>query len=89
MSDAKKFYITTPIYYGNGVPHVGHFYTSTIANVLYLYHKIHGADARFTTGIDENSQKSVIEAEKAGISIMEYLDMMAAKHQEVWDYFDF
>ncbi len=89
MSDAKRFYVTTPIYYGNGVPHVGHFYTSTIANVLYLYYKIHGADARFTTGIDENSQKSVIEAEKAGISITEYLDTMAAKHQEVWDYFDF
>lgn len=89
MSDHKKFYITTPIYYGNGIPHVGHFYTSTIASVIYNYHKISGDTARFTTGIDENSQKAVIEAEKAGLDIMDYLDEMAYKHKEVWDYFNF
>lgn len=89
MSDQKKFYITTPIYYGNGVPHVGHFYTSTIANVIHTYNKISGKNARFTTGIDENSQKAVIEAEKAGISIMEYLDDMAGKHKYVWNHFNY
>ncbi|MDA9129381.1 methionine--tRNA ligase [Candidatus Gracilibacteria bacterium] len=89
MSDQKKFYTTTPIYYGNGVPHIGHFYSSTIANVIHLSQKIRGADARFTTGIDENSQKAVIEADKAEIPIMQYLDSMAEKHKEVWDYFAF
>lgn len=88
MLDKKNFYITTPIYYGNGIPHVGHFYTSTIASVIYNYHKISGDTARFTTGIDENSQKAVIEAEKAGLDIMDYLDEMAYKHKEVWDYFN-
>jgi len=88
MSDKKKFYVTTPIYYGNGLPHVGHFYSSTIADIIYKYHKIAGYDARFTTGIDENSQKAVIKAEEEGIEIMEYLDNMAAEHTKVWDYFN-
>lgn len=89
MSEKNRFYVTTPIYYGNGIPHVGHFYSSTIANVIYKYFKISGAESRFTTGIDENSQKAVIKAEEEGLSIMDYLDSMAEKHKEVWDYFNF
>lgn len=85
----EKFYVTTPIYYGNGLPHVGHFYSSTIANTIFRYQKIAGKDARFTTGIDENSQKAVIKAEEAGMEIMEYLDSMACEHKKVWDHFDF
>jgi len=88
MTQKKSFYVTTPIYYGNGLPHVGHFYSSTIANILYKYHKISWAPARFTTGIDENSQKAVIKAEEAGMDIMEYLDYMAWEHQKTWDYFN-
>ena len=85
----EKFYVTTPIYYGNGLPHVGHFYSSTIANTIFRYQKIAGKNARFTTGIDENSQKAVIKAEEAGMEIMEYLDSMACEHKKVWDHFDF
>ncbi len=84
----KNFYITTPIYYGNGLPHIGHFYTSTIANILYTYHKISWYNARFTTGIDENSQKAVIKAKQEGKDLYTYLDDMAKQHKEVWDYFD-
>lgn len=84
----KNFYVTTPIYYGNGPIHVGHFYSSTIANTIYKYQKISGKNARFTTGIDENSQKAVIKADEAGIPIMQYLDSMAAQHKGVWDYFN-
>lgn len=83
----KKFYVTTPIYYGNWLPHVGHFYSSTIANTIYKYKKISGFDTRFTTGIDENSQKAVIKAQEAGVPILEYLDHMASEHKKVWDYF--
>jgi methionyl-tRNA synthetase len=64
MSEKKKFYVTTPIYYGNGLPHVGHFYSSTIADIIHKYHKISGFESRFTTGIDENSQKAVIKAQE-------------------------
>lgn len=88
MSDKKNFYITTPIYYGNGIPHVGHFYSSTIANIIYKYHKISGYDARFTTGIDENSQKAVIKAQEEWVKIMDYLDDMAEKHKAVWNHFN-
>jgi len=88
MSEKKKFYVTTPIYYGNGLPHVGHFYSSTIANIIYKYFKISGYDARFTTGIDENSQKAVIKAEEEGMAIMQYLDHMASEHTRVWDHFN-
>lgn len=86
MSD-KTFYISTPIYYGNGLPHVGHFYSSTIANTIYKYHKISGISSRFSTGIDENSQKAVIKAEEAGMNIMDYLNHMATEHQKTWDFF--
>lgn len=85
----QKFYITTPIYYWNWLPHVGHFYTSSIANIIYKYHKISWEDSRFTTGIDENSQKAVIKAEEANMWIMEYLDHMAFEHKKVWDHFNF
>ncbi len=83
-----KFYVTTPIYYGNGLPHIGHFYSSIIANTLYQYNKISGKPSRFTTGIDENSQNVVINAKKEWISIMGYLDTMTKWHKKVWDYFD-
>ena len=64
MTDKKQFYVTTPIYYGNGVPHVGHFYSSMIADIIYRFHKISGFESRFTTGIDENSQKAVLKAQE-------------------------
>jgi len=67
---------------------VGHFYSSTIANTIFKYQKISGNNARFTTGIDENSQKAVIKADEAGMPIMEYLDFMAADHRRVWDHFN-
>ncbi len=85
----QKFFVTTPIYYWNGLPHVGHFYSSTIANVIYKFHKISGEGSRFTTWIDENSQKAVIKAEEEWVEIMEYLDKMAAGHKKVWDHFNF
>lgn len=88
MSEKNKFYVTTPIYYGNWLPHVGHFYSSTIANIIHKYFKISGYESRFTTGIDENSQKAVIKAEEEGIEIMEYLDNMAKEHVKVWDHFN-
>jgi len=87
MTAQKKFYVTTPIYYGNGLPHVGHFYSSMIADIIYRYHKISWYDSRFTTGIDENSQKAVIKAEEEWKDILDYLDDMATWHKKVWDHF--
>lgn len=87
MSD-KTFYVTTPIYYWNWVPHIGHTYSSIIANVIYKYNKISWKKSRFTTWIDENSQKAVLKAQEAWMPIMDYLDEMAKKHKSVWDFFN-
>jgi len=85
---SKKFYVTTPIYYWNWLPHVWHFYSSTIANIIYKFHKISWEESRFTTWIDENSQKAVLKAQEAGMDIMDYLNHMASEHQKVWDHFN-
>lgn len=59
---SKNFYITTPIYYSNGVPHIGHAYSSFLADTIFRYQKLQKNNARFTTGVDENSQKIVESA---------------------------
>lgn len=80
------FFITTPIYYSNGIPHIGHAYSSIIANVISRYQKINWKKIKFSTWVDENSQKAVQKAEEEGMEIMPYLDMMAEKHKAVWDW---
>jgi len=81
----NKFYITTPIYYSNDVPHIGHAYSSLIANTIAYYNRLQRRDVRFSTGIDENSQKVVEKAVEKNIPLMEYVDGMAEKHKSVWD----
>ena len=85
MKEKNKFYITTPIYYVNGVPHIGHFYSSVLADTLARFNKISWKKTRFTTGVDENSQKAIAVADEKGLEIMEYLDEMAGKHKWFWD----
>ena len=81
-----KFYITTPIYYVNDVPHIGHAYTTIAADVLARYHRMKGEDVYFLTGTDENSQKNVEAAKKKGYKdIKKYVNEMSAKWQETWD----
>ncbi len=76
-----KFYITTPIYYINDRPHIGHLYTTIAADAMAVYRRLRGDRVFFLTGTDENSQKNVEAAEKHGYSdIQAYLDMMA----ETW-----
>lgn len=82
----EKFFITTPIYYTNWIPHIGHSYSSFIADIIARYNKISWKKVKFSTWVDENSQKAVLKAEENNMKIMEYLDMMAEKHKEVWDW---
>ncbi len=81
----NKFYITTPIYYSNGVPHIGHAYSSLIADTIARYRRLQKNDVRFSTGVDENSQKVVESALALSMDTMPYADMMAEKHKGVWD----
>ena len=81
-----KFYITTPIYYVNDKPHLGHTYTTIAADVLARWHRLKGEDVFFLTGVDENSQKTVQAAhEKGKEDIQRYTDQMAAVWQMSWD----
>lgn len=85
---SKKFFITTPIYYSNDIPHVGHMYASLICDISSRYKRVFGYDVKFSTWVDENSQKTVMKAQEQGLDIMEYLDLYAAKHKETWDSLD-
>lgn len=82
----NTFYTTTPIYYTNWIPHIWHAYTSLICDILTTYHKISWDKVKFATWVDENSQKALDKANEAWMEIMQYLDMMASKHKNVWDW---
>ncbi len=86
MSLDKKeyFYVTTPIYYINDEPHIGHFYCTTAADILARYHRLIGDEVYFVTGTDENSQKTVQAAEKTGMDPKKFTDMMAEKWKQTW-----
>lgn len=79
------FFVTTPIYYTNGIPHIGHAYSSLIADTIARYQRISGKKVKFSTGVDENSQKAVQKAQEEWLEIMSYLDKMASIHKWVWD----
>lgn len=81
---AKKFLVTTPIYYPNGYPHIGHANSSFIADVYARYKRLLWYEVKFSTGNDENSQKILQQAQLEGTPVMEYLDHMAQKWEEVW-----
>ena len=80
----KTFYITTPIYYVNDVPHIGHAYTTIAADVLARYHRQWGHEVFFLTGLDEHGQKVQQAAEKAGIAPQAHCDKLAPRFQELW-----
>lgn len=82
----KTFFITTPIYYTNWVPHIGHAYSSIICDVIARYNKINWKKVKFSTWVDENSQKALLKATEEWMEAMEYLDLMASKHKWVWDW---
>ena len=81
----NKFYVTTPIYYVNDKPHIGSTYTTVVADALARAYRLRGVKTHFLTGTDENSQKTVEAAEKAGATnIKEYLDGIAQVWKDTW-----
>ena len=81
----ETFYITTPIYYPNDVPHIGHGYTTVAADVLARYHRLRGDDVLFLTGTDEHGQKIQRVAVEAGKDPQAFVDEMEPRWREVWD----
>ena len=85
---SKQFYITTPIYYVNAEPHIGHAYTTIVADVLNRFHLLAGSETFFLTGTDEHGDKIVSAAEEAGQSTSEYVDKMSRLFRVLWPKLD-
>jgi len=79
----KSFYITTPIYYVNASPHIGHAYTTIVADVLARYHRMAGVNTFFVTGTDEHGDKIAEAAQKAGVTPQEYADKISAQFRDL------
>jgi methionyl-tRNA synthetase len=79
----KSFYITTPIYYVNASPHIGHAYTTIVADVLARYHRMAGVNTFFVTGTDEHGDKIAEAAQKAGVTPQEYADKISAQFRSL------
>ncbi|GAB4335460.1 MAG: methionine--tRNA ligase [Desulfobulbaceae bacterium] len=77
-------YITTPIYYVNAMPHLGHAYTTIVADAYSRFKRLCGDDVRFQTGTDEHGEKIVQAAEAGGISPREYADRISESFRQTW-----
>ncbi|WP_306537389.1 methionine--tRNA ligase [Megasphaera sp.] len=84
MSEKRKYYITTPIYYPSAKLHIGHTYCTTIADSLARFHRLRGDDVFFLTGSDEHGQKIQRAAEEKGVKPIEYVDEIVSLFQELW-----
>ncbi|HRF55954.1 MAG TPA: methionine--tRNA ligase [Campylobacterales bacterium] len=82
------FYVTTPIYYVNDAPHIGHAYTTIIADTMARYARLTGRDSYFLTGTDEHGQKIEESAKAKSRSAKEWADENSAKFKTLWDEFD-
>ncbi len=79
------FYATTPIFYVNAAPHIGHAYTTTLVDVVTRFHRLKGDDTYFLTGTDEHGEKVAKAAAKAGKTPQQYVDDIAAQFRGTWD----
>jgi methionyl-tRNA synthetase len=80
----NKFYVTTPIYYVNAAPHIGHAYTTILADVLSRFHRSFGDRTFFLTGLDEHGLKVQQAAEKRGLNPQQHCDDLAPRFSDLW-----
>lgn len=84
--EKEKFYITTPIYYPSGNPHIGHCYTTVACDTLARYKRARGFDVMFLTGTDEHGQKIEDKAKEAGLTPKEYVDGIVKNFEKLWEF---
>ena len=84
----KPYYITTPIYYPSGNPHIGHCYTTVACDSIARYRRMQGYDVMFLTGTDEHGLKIEQKAAEAGITPKEYVDNIVEIFKKLWSYMD-
>lgn len=82
---AKNFYVTTPIYYVNDKPHIGHAYTTILADVIARFHRSNNQPVFFLTGLDEHGQKVQQAAEKRGMDPQAHCDDLAPRFLQLWE----
>jgi methionyl-tRNA synthetase len=80
----NTYYVTTPIYYVNASPHLGHAYTTIVADVLARYHRLSGHRTFFLTGTDEHGDKIAEAADKSGVTPKAYADRISSQFRELW-----
>lgn len=85
MSDKKKYYITTPIYYPSDNLHIGHTYCTVMADAMARFKRLSGYDVRFLTGTDEHGQKIQTIAQEKGITPKEHVDKIVAGVKKLWE----
>ncbi len=85
---SNSFYVTTPIYYVNDAPHIGHAYTTIHADVLARWRRLHGDDVLFLTGTDEHGLKIQRAAEERGVTPLEWADTTSARFRAAWELLD-
>ena len=86
MKMSKKFYITTPIYYPSGNPHIGHCYTTVACDTIARFKRMQGCDVMFLTGTDEHGAKIQQNAEKAGKTPQQYVDEIVVNFKKLWSF---
>ena len=86
MCEKKPFYITTPIYYPSGNPHIGHCYTTVACDSIARYKRMQGYDVMFLTGTDEHGQKIELKAAEKGVTPKQYVDEIVAIFKKLWEY---
>ena len=86
MSEKEKFYITTPIYYPSGNPHIGHCYTTVACDSIARFRRMQGKDVIFLTGTDEHGLKIEQKAKEKGITPKAYVDEIVAVFKDLWSY---
>ena len=84
QNSQDSFYITTPIYYVNAEPHIGHAYTTIVADVIARFYRLSGFETFFLTGTDEHGNKVVEAAEKSGETVKAYVDRISKIFKETW-----
>jgi methionyl-tRNA synthetase len=87
MPPTKKYYLTTPIYYTNGLPHIGHTYSTIVCDAIRRYKRMLGYEVVLTTGTDEHGVNVERSAKKAGMPESEFVAKMAAEWKAIWDEF--
>ena len=85
---SKAFYVTTPIYYVNAEPHIGHAYTTVMADFLTRFYRLDGFDAYSLTGTDEHGEKIFQAARQAGTDPQSFCDRISQRFRDAWQMLD-